>query len=181
MRLATLASSTIFTLTIAAPVLQKRFIEETPWHLTKFFAFTAAPGPDGVSAISFHFCDTNAGIEIRPSAHARYRPGRAGARSIRTRTIRARTPLCASSSRATRSMSRGATGILRKCSPSHLGDGPRGLSVRVAEQARRVGPAGLDIVTAFGSANTTLQTVESYAGTKAWSKSIDVPITALIA
>ncbi|KAK5019877.1 hypothetical protein LTR16_000169 [Cryomyces antarcticus] len=137
MRLATLASSTIFTLTIAAPVLQKRFIEETPWHLTKFFAFTAAPGPDGVSAISFHFCDTNAGIEIRPSAHARYRPGRAGARSIRTRTIRARTPL--------------------------------------------VGPAGLDIVTAFGSANTTLQTVESYAGTKAWSKSIDVPITALIA
>ncbi|TKA79394.1 hypothetical protein B0A49_02611 [Cryomyces minteri] len=157
MRLAALASSTLFTLATAAPVLEKRFVEETPWHLTKFFAFTAAPGPDGVSAISFHFCDTNAGIEVETECSRTLPPG-SGRSPVDPDTY-------------------------YPCKNATVRFQFKGCREELQGffQARRVGPPGLDVVTAFGSANTTLQIVESDAGTKAWSKSIDVPITALIA
>ncbi|TKA65127.1 hypothetical protein B0A49_08185 [Cryomyces minteri] len=157
MRLAALASSTLFTLATAVPVLETRFVEETPWHLTKFFAFTAAPGPDGVSAISFHFCDTNAGIEMETECSRTLPPG-SGRSPVDPDTY-------------------------YPCKNATVRFQFKGDTIDVARSYKdsSVGPPGLDVVTAFGSANTTLQIVELYAGTKAWSKSIDVPITALIA
>lgn len=39
-------------------------IEENPWTVSNLSAFDAAPGPSGVSYISFHFCDTNTGLQL---------------------------------------------------------------------------------------------------------------------
>lgn len=86
MQFLTLALTTLVSLASAAPtpvsndptpVLAKRFVEETPWHLANVRAFTANPGPSGVSSFSFHFCDTNTGIELETEC-SRYLPPGSG-------------------------------------------------------------------------------------------------------
>lgn len=74
MHLHTLITSSLLSLTLAAP-LTKRFVESTPWRLSNIRAFTASPGPTGVSSITFHFCDTNAGLELETECSRYLAPG----------------------------------------------------------------------------------------------------------
>jgi len=53
------------------PILERRLAENIPWHLTDLYLFTAAPGPNGVSSVGFHFSDVNNGTSAPQGNHSR--------------------------------------------------------------------------------------------------------------
>jgi len=56
----------VFTAPTAQPNghLEKRFVEETPWHISDFKYFVPSAGSSKNLTLSFNFCDTNSGIEM---------------------------------------------------------------------------------------------------------------------
>lgn len=83
MQFTTILLTAIWPLALAIPTpsshqpdrLQKRFQEAIPWELSNIAVFNAALGPSGVSLISFHFCDTNTGIELETECSREMAPG----------------------------------------------------------------------------------------------------------
>ncbi|KAK4985750.1 hypothetical protein LTR66_001427 [Elasticomyces elasticus] len=154
-----LASLLAIPIVSAAPThaLRPRFIEETPWRLSDIAAFEAAPGPSGVSSISFHFCDTNTGIEIETDCSRYLTPG-SGASAVDPDNYYS----CDDPSVAFK----------------FLGDS---IAVERIYKDPSVGPPGMDVVTAFGNANTSLKSDTTAEGTTSYQQALDVKITALIA
>ena len=57
-----LAAALCFLSATTALPLEKRLVEEEPWHLTNLAVFTATNGFKN-SSIAFNFLDSNAGLE----------------------------------------------------------------------------------------------------------------------
>lgn len=60
---------------IPAPLPQQRPVEEYPWVITNLVVFTAAPGRNASSHISFDFQDINQGLEMRTCCKRSVPPG----------------------------------------------------------------------------------------------------------